>query len=67
MAKREQAMTRMEFRAILKDLGMTPYAVAKHIGVSTRHAHRYANGDTEIPGPVALVMRSLPSRAKRRA
>jgi hypothetical protein len=59
MGKRDPAMTRLEFRQALRALGMTPYRVARHLGVSIRQAHRYASGETGIPGPVAMVVREL--------
>ena len=62
MPRREAAMTRMEFREALKALGWTPYRAAKPLGVSIRHAHRYASGETPIPGPVANIVRDLVRR-----
>lgn len=59
MPKREAAMTRLEFREALKTLGWSPYAAAKPLGVSIRHAHRYASGDAPIPSPIALRIRDL--------
>jgi predicted transcriptional regulator len=59
MAHRIQAMSRVEFRKALRALGMTPYKAAKYLGVSRRQAHRYASGETGVPGPVAYVVRQL--------
>ena len=59
MARREPAMTRAEFRQALKFLGKTPYAIAPSLGVSIRQCHRYASGETGVPGPVAMVLREL--------
>lgn len=66
MPKREPAMTRMEFRDALDMLGWTPYRAAKPMGISIRHAHRYANGDSPIPGPIAILVRGMVDKAKRK-
>lgn len=63
MPRREPAMTRMEFRDALKALDWTPYRAAKPLGVSIRHAHRYATGETPIPGPIANIVRELVRKA----
>jgi predicted transcriptional regulator len=59
MPQRTVAMTRTEYRQALRSLSMTPYKVAKYLGVSRRQAHRYASGETGVPGPVAMVLREL--------
>jgi hypothetical protein len=64
MAARKPAMTMTEFRQALRSLGMTPYRAAPYLGVSIRQAHRYASGETGVPGPVAKVVRELLKAAK---
>jgi len=59
MGVRASAMSRVEFRAALKLLGKSPYAIASELGVSIRQAHRYQSGETVIPGPVARVLQGL--------
>lgn len=67
MPKREAAMTRMEFREALKVLDSSAYRIAILLGVSQRHAHRYASGESPIPRPVAIVLRQLVAAARRKA
>lgn len=62
MAKRNTAMTTSEFRKSLRLLGVTPYRIAARLGVSLRQAHRYASGETGVPGPVAMVLRAMVNR-----
>ena len=59
MSRRTAAMTRTEFRRYLRELGLSPYKAAKHLGVSIRQCHRYASGETPVPGPVAMVLRAM--------
>jgi predicted transcriptional regulator len=59
MPRREAAMSKMEFRRSLRELGMTPYRIASKLGVSRRQCHRYASGETTVPGPVAMVLTEL--------
>ena len=59
MPARETAMSTAEFRKSLRYLGVTPYKIASRLGVSLRQAHRYASGETGVPGPVAMVLRAM--------
>jgi hypothetical protein len=49
-------MSPTQYIEALRELGLTPYGGARHIGVSIRQSLRYASGKTEIPEPVAKLI-----------
>lgn len=55
-AKRKP-MSANEFKTLIAGLGLSIYGAAKPLGISLRHAYRYSNGETEIPQPVAKLLR----------
>jgi DNA-binding transcriptional regulator YiaG len=57
MAKDPDTMTAAEFSRLLRQLDLSVYASRVALGVSLRQAQRYAAGETEIPAPVAKLLR----------
>lgn len=54
-------MTPKQFRTALDRLGTSQAAFARLVGVSPRHANRWASGDSEIPRSVEIVLKLLAS------
>lgn len=50
-------MTKDEYNEIVQGLGWSINQSGRELGVSTRQAHRYANGHAPIPEPVARLLR----------
>lgn len=48
-------MNSEQYRAILKNLGLSVYASGRIIGISLRQSQRYAAGDA-IPVPIARLL-----------
>ena len=51
-------MTTKEYLAAIKKLGLLPSgkATAKALGLSVRQCQRIAAGESQVPGPVALLL-----------
>lgn len=52
-------MTKHQFRKILNLRGLSQRRLAKLLGVAERSTRRWALGESEIPAPVAVIMRLL--------
>ena len=64
-------MNKEQFKVHRKSLDLSQQAIAHMIGLSTRQVMRYENGQSEIPGPVSIlidimVTRRLPKNFKAR-
>jgi hypothetical protein len=57
-------MSTWEYNELRKKLGRTIVGMAEVIGVTKRHAQRYAHGHQTIPEPVARLLRSLAGRSR---
>lgn len=55
----QRSMSPLQFRKAITELGVTRAAAARFLGVSERTAHRYANGDSDIPPAHALLLRAM--------
>jgi hypothetical protein len=57
-------MTRLEYLAALRKLGLTPHgqATARALGLSLRQCQRIAAGVSPVPNPVAKLLRLALSR-----
>jgi DNA-binding transcriptional regulator YiaG len=53
-------MSSAQFKVELKRIGMSKRRLAGALNVSRSSVYRWATGDVEIPGPVAILMRLLP-------
>jgi DNA-binding transcriptional regulator YdaS (Cro superfamily) len=49
-------MTPAQFKKALDRLGTTQAAFARLVGVTPRHANRWAAGDADIPRSVELIL-----------
>ena len=51
-------MTTKQYLAALKKLGLTPASLttAASLGLSLRQCQRIASGESQVPGPVALLL-----------
>lgn len=49
-------MTQNEYRAAYSALGLTQAGVARLLGVDERTSRRWANGEREVPPPVARFL-----------
>lgn len=52
-------MTANQFRAALAKLDLSQLAAGRLLGIGPRTPRRYANGETDIPEPTAILMRLL--------
>jgi DNA-binding transcriptional regulator YiaG len=52
-------MTPRQFKAAIKQLGLSQAAAGRYLDVSERTANRYAKGMAKIPGPSAILLRLL--------
>ena len=61
-------MTRTQYLAALKQLGLTPAgkATAEALGLSVRQCQRLAADQAGIPGPVERLLRLLLEERKRK-
>jgi len=50
-------MTAKQYVAALERLGLTQAGAADMLGLYVRTSRRYVSGDSEIPGPVAKLLR----------
>lgn len=50
-------MTTEEYRSAIGHLGLTQEEVGRLLGAYKRTARRWASGETEVPGPVATMIR----------
>lgn len=57
-------MTPTEFTAALDQLGLRGYALARLVGAHPNTISRYATGQREIPGALALLLRAWVARPK---
>jgi DNA-binding transcriptional regulator YiaG len=57
-------MSAAQFKAELRRIGLSKRRLAVVLHVSRSTVYRWANGEVEIPGPVAVLMRMLPKRWK---
>jgi hypothetical protein len=55
----DATMTRTEYRAALKTLGMSRLGAGKVLGLSKRQAQRVAAGHSKVPKPVAKLVRLM--------
>ena len=53
-------MSSAQFKVELKRIGMSKRRLAGALNVSRSSVYRWATGEVEIPGPVAILMRLLP-------
>jgi hypothetical protein len=49
-------MTANQYRAAIAKLALTQEGAGLWLGLSARQGQRYANGEAEIPGPVAIIL-----------
>jgi DNA-binding transcriptional regulator YiaG len=57
-------MSAEQFKRELRRVGTSKRALARVLHVSRSTVYRWATGEVEIPGPVAVLMRMLPKRWK---
>jgi DNA-binding transcriptional regulator YiaG len=57
-------MSPAQFKTELRRVGLSKRRLAGVLHVSRSTVYRWANGEVEIPGPVAVLMRMLPKRWK---
>lgn len=55
-------MTPAEFRSKLSRLGLSQLGVGRLLGAGERTPRRWASGDSDIPTPVAILLRLLASK-----
>jgi DNA-binding transcriptional regulator YiaG len=53
-------MSSAQFRGELRRVGLSKRRLAVVLNVSRSSVYRWATGEVEIPGPVAVLMRLLP-------
>jgi hypothetical protein len=49
-------MTRKQYLAAIRRLGLSQVGAGRALGVSERQAQRYAAGDSPIPPPIARLL-----------
>jgi hypothetical protein len=59
-------MTKHDYRTALETLGLSQIAAAKVLGISDRTSRAYALGERPVPAPVALALRLLIEKRKKR-
>lgn len=52
-------MTHTDFRHTLDSLGLSQTGVSRVLGVSDRHVRRWIAGDTNVPEPIAKLLRLM--------
>ena len=52
-------MTPTDFRRTLDSLGLSQTGASRVLGVSDRHVRRWIAGDTNVPEPVAKLLRLM--------
>ncbi len=55
----DRRMTPQEFRVAREKLGLSAAKLAARLGVHVRTVRRWADGSQDVPGPVAVAMRSF--------
>lgn len=61
----QRTMTARQFKAVIREMGMSQAGAGRFIGVSERTAHRMVSGETEVPASVALLLRSMLAHKER--
>lgn len=59
MITQDRIMSPRQFKAAIKQLGLSQAAAGRYLDVSERTANRYAKGTAKIPGPSAILLRLL--------
>jgi hypothetical protein len=59
-------MTKHDYRTALETLGLSQIAAAKVLGIADRTSRAYALGERPVPAPVALALRLLIEKRKKR-
>lgn len=57
MAKKTNGMTGRQWRNALKTLGLSIVGAAPVFGIKRRQSQRYAAGESDIPDPLAKLVR----------
>lgn len=52
-------MTHADFRQTIERLGLSQTGVSRALGVSDRHVRRWIAGDTQVPEPIAKLLRLM--------
>ena len=52
-------MTPTQLRAILDRLGLSQLGAGRLLGTGERTPRRWASGESEVPSPVAIILRLL--------
>lgn len=52
-------MTKNQYRALLKKLGLSQNRMAVLIGIGRRTSQGYAAGEVEVPQPTAILLHAL--------
>jgi hypothetical protein len=50
-------MTAKQYKAALKQIGISNYAAAPWLGIALRTAQNYASGERPVPEPTARLLR----------
>jgi hypothetical protein len=59
-------MTKHDYSTALETLGLSQIAAAKVLGIADRTSRAYALGERPVPAPVALALRLLIEKRKKR-
>jgi hypothetical protein len=59
-------MTKHDYRTALETLGLSQIAAAKVLGIADRTSRACALGERPVPAPVALALRLLIEKRKKR-
>ena len=59
-------MTKDDYRDALETLGLSQVGAAKVLGIADRTSRAYALGERPVPEPVALVLRLLIERQRKK-
>jgi hypothetical protein len=59
-------MTKDDYRAILEALRLSQVAAAKVLGIADRTSRAYALGERPVPEPVALALRLLMEKQRKK-
>jgi hypothetical protein len=57
--KKKPSMSRAQYRAALKKLGISHVGAGKVFGLYHRHAQRFATGESPVPEPLAKLIRLM--------
>ena len=57
--QKERRMTALQFKRIVKQLGISQAGAGRYIGVSPRTLRRMIKGQSEVPASAVLLLRSL--------